>query len=164
MYPFESRANRSTDKSRVISKEENLLCSAKLSAVCRRSEIRQSSISTDSGITQANAIFIQHSFRKWAGTNLKNSSPLPTPGFSPWRCLLSLAPPADRNQTRNHRHHLARKSRRRLLHQQEPPRSHRQGPGADKAKFDAAVKNAETGCPVSKLFKAENLVSARLES
>src|SRR5579864_5575380 len=28
-------------------------------------------------------------------------------------------------------------------------------PGADKAKFDAAVKAAETGCPVSKLFKAE---------
>src|SRR5207244_9420155 len=25
-------------------------------------------------------------------------------------------------------------------------------PGADKAKFDTAVKNAETGCPVSKLF------------
>src|SRR5690606_9929313 len=28
-------------------------------------------------------------------------------------------------------------------------------PGADRAKFDAAVKAAETGCPVSKLFKAE---------
>ncbi len=37
-------------------------------------------------------------------------------------------------------------------------------PGADKAKFDAAVKNAETGCPVSKLFKAEISVSARLVS
>jgi len=37
-------------------------------------------------------------------------------------------------------------------------------PGADKAKFDAAVKNAETGCPVSKLFKAEISVSAKLES
>jgi osmotically inducible protein OsmC len=37
-------------------------------------------------------------------------------------------------------------------------------PGADKAKFDAAVKNAETGCPVSKLFRAEISVSARLES
>jgi osmotically inducible protein OsmC len=37
-------------------------------------------------------------------------------------------------------------------------------PGADKAKFDAAVKAAETGCPVSKLFKAEISVSARLES
>ena len=36
-------------------------------------------------------------------------------------------------------------------------------PGADKAKFDAAVKAAETGCPVSKLFKAEFTVSARLE-
>jgi len=35
-------------------------------------------------------------------------------------------------------------------------------PGADKAKFDAAVKNAETGCPVSKLFKAEISVSAQL--
>ncbi len=37
-------------------------------------------------------------------------------------------------------------------------------PGADKAKFDAAVKAAETGCPVSKLFKAEISVSARLET
>jgi osmotically inducible protein OsmC len=37
-------------------------------------------------------------------------------------------------------------------------------PGADKSKFDAAVKAAETGCPVSKLFKAEVSVSARLES
>jgi osmotically inducible protein OsmC len=37
-------------------------------------------------------------------------------------------------------------------------------PGADKAKFDEAVKAAETGCPVSKLFKAEISVSARLES
>lgn len=39
-----------------------------------------------------------------------------------------------------------------------------QVPGADRAKFDAAVKNAETGCPVSKLFKAEISVTARLES
>jgi osmotically inducible protein OsmC len=36
-------------------------------------------------------------------------------------------------------------------------------PGADKGKFDAAVKAAETGCPVSKLFKAEITVSARLQ-
>jgi lipoyl-dependent peroxiredoxin len=35
-------------------------------------------------------------------------------------------------------------------------------PNADKAKFDAAVKGAETGCPVSKLFKAEITVNARL--
>jgi osmotically inducible protein OsmC len=37
-------------------------------------------------------------------------------------------------------------------------------PGADKAKFDAAVKAAETGCPVSKLFKEEISVTARLET
>jgi osmotically inducible protein OsmC len=37
-------------------------------------------------------------------------------------------------------------------------------PGADRAKFDAAVKAAETGCPVSKLFKAEITVSAKLNS
>ncbi|HZS70491.1 MAG TPA: OsmC family protein [Candidatus Acidoferrum sp.] len=36
-------------------------------------------------------------------------------------------------------------------------------PGADKAKFSTAVKNAETGCPVSKLFKAEISVTSRLE-
>ena len=35
-------------------------------------------------------------------------------------------------------------------------------PGADKSKFDAAVKAAETGCPVSKLFKTEISVNARL--
>ena len=37
-------------------------------------------------------------------------------------------------------------------------------PGADKSKFDTAVKAAETGCPVSKLFKAEITISAKLES
>ena len=37
-------------------------------------------------------------------------------------------------------------------------------PGADQAKFDAAVKAAETGCPVSKLFKAEISVNARLNA
>ena len=37
-------------------------------------------------------------------------------------------------------------------------------PNADKAKFDAAVKAAETGCPVSKLFKTEISVNARLLS
>jgi osmotically inducible protein OsmC len=36
-------------------------------------------------------------------------------------------------------------------------------PGADRAKFDAAVSAAEKGCPVSKLFKAEISVSAKLE-
>jgi osmotically inducible protein OsmC len=35
-------------------------------------------------------------------------------------------------------------------------------PNADKAKFDAAVKGAETGCPVSKLYKTEISVNARL--
>lgn len=37
-------------------------------------------------------------------------------------------------------------------------------PGADKAKFDAAVKTAEKGCPVSKLFKAEITVTATLKN
>jgi osmotically inducible protein OsmC len=37
-------------------------------------------------------------------------------------------------------------------------------PGADKAKFDAAVKAAEKGCPVSKLFNTEITVTAQLES
>ncbi len=36
-------------------------------------------------------------------------------------------------------------------------------PGADRAKFDAAVKAAETGCPVSRLFKAEITTNSRLE-
>ena len=35
-------------------------------------------------------------------------------------------------------------------------------PGADRAKFGSAVKTAETGCPVSKLFKADISVTARL--
>ena len=35
-------------------------------------------------------------------------------------------------------------------------------PNADKAKFDAAVKAAESGCPVSRLFKAEITVSSQL--
>ncbi len=37
-------------------------------------------------------------------------------------------------------------------------------PGADRAKFDAAVAAAKTGCPVSKLIKAEITLNARLES
>lgn len=36
-------------------------------------------------------------------------------------------------------------------------------PGANVDKFNAAVKAAETGCPVSKLFKAEISVSAKLK-
>ncbi len=36
-------------------------------------------------------------------------------------------------------------------------------PGADQSKFEAAVKAAETGCPVSKLFKAEITVTAKLK-
>jgi lipoyl-dependent peroxiredoxin len=39
-----------------------------------------------------------------------------------------------------------------------------QVPGANQAAFDAAVKAAEIGCPVSKLFKAEISVEARLEA
>jgi lipoyl-dependent peroxiredoxin len=38
-----------------------------------------------------------------------------------------------------------------------------QVPGASQAKFAAAVNAAETGCPVSRLFKAEISVDARLE-
>lgn len=37
-------------------------------------------------------------------------------------------------------------------------------PGADKEKFDQAVKAAEKGCPVSKLYKAEIIVNSRLIS
>lgn len=37
-------------------------------------------------------------------------------------------------------------------------------PGADQEKFQAAVKAAETGCPVSKLFKAEISVSSKLNA
>ena len=38
-----------------------------------------------------------------------------------------------------------------------------QVPGASQAKFDAAVNAAQTGCPVSRLFKAEISVDAQLE-
>jgi len=37
-------------------------------------------------------------------------------------------------------------------------------PGADQAKFDAAANKAKTGCPVSRLLKAEITLDARLES
>jgi osmotically inducible protein OsmC len=37
-------------------------------------------------------------------------------------------------------------------------------PGASKEAFDTAVKNAETGCPVSKLYKTAITVNAVLES
>ena len=35
-------------------------------------------------------------------------------------------------------------------------------PGADKAAFDKAAANAETGCPVSRVLKAEITMTARL--
>jgi len=35
-------------------------------------------------------------------------------------------------------------------------------PGADPAKFQAAAKAAEKGCPISRLLKAEITMSARL--
>ena len=37
-------------------------------------------------------------------------------------------------------------------------------PGADKAAFDTAAGNAKTGCPISKLLKADITMDARLES
>jgi osmotically inducible protein OsmC len=37
-------------------------------------------------------------------------------------------------------------------------------PQADQAKFDAAVQAAKQGCPVSKLFKADISVSAKLQN
>src|SRR5262249_19187808 len=37
-------------------------------------------------------------------------------------------------------------------------------PGADKAKFDQAAKNAKEGCPVSKLLNAKITMDAQLES
>lgn len=37
-------------------------------------------------------------------------------------------------------------------------------PGADKTKFEEAVKAAKTGCPVSKLYRAEITVSSKLEA
>jgi osmotically inducible protein OsmC len=35
-------------------------------------------------------------------------------------------------------------------------------PGADRAKFDEAVKAAETGCPISRLLKTKITVEAKL--
>jgi lipoyl-dependent peroxiredoxin len=37
-------------------------------------------------------------------------------------------------------------------------------PGADKAKFDQAAKNAEEGCPISRLLKTKITMDAKLES
>jgi lipoyl-dependent peroxiredoxin len=37
-------------------------------------------------------------------------------------------------------------------------------PGADKAAFEKAANNAKTGCPISRLLKAEVTMDAQLES
>jgi osmotically inducible protein OsmC len=37
-------------------------------------------------------------------------------------------------------------------------------PGADRAKFDAAAQKAKTGCPLSKVLRAEISMDARLEA
>jgi osmotically inducible protein OsmC len=36
-------------------------------------------------------------------------------------------------------------------------------PGADQAAFETAANNAKAGCPVSKLFKADITMAAKLE-
>ena len=37
-------------------------------------------------------------------------------------------------------------------------------PGADQAAFETATNNAKAGCPVSKLFKAEITMTAKLDA
>ena len=37
-------------------------------------------------------------------------------------------------------------------------------PGADQGKFDQAAKNAEEGCPISRLLKAKITMDAKLEA
>jgi osmotically inducible protein OsmC len=37
-------------------------------------------------------------------------------------------------------------------------------PGADQAAFDTAAKNAEIGCPVSRVLNAKIIMTAKLES
>jgi len=37
-------------------------------------------------------------------------------------------------------------------------------PGADRAKFESAAENAKTGCPLSKVLKADISMNARLEA
>jgi osmotically inducible protein OsmC len=37
-------------------------------------------------------------------------------------------------------------------------------PGGDRAKFETAAQNAKTGCPISRLLKAEITMTAKLES
>jgi osmotically inducible protein OsmC len=37
-------------------------------------------------------------------------------------------------------------------------------PGADKAKFEQAAKNAKEGCPISKLLNAKITMDAQLEN
>jgi osmotically inducible protein OsmC len=37
-------------------------------------------------------------------------------------------------------------------------------PGADRAKFETAAQNAKTGCPLSKVLKAEISMDAKLEA
>jgi osmotically inducible protein OsmC len=155
-------------------------CAFKTSEACKRSDIMQrkasavwqgdlksgkGTISTDSGILKQTQYSFSTRFENGVGTNPEEllaaahagcftmalSAQLGGAGLTPQKLETTATITLDKvgdgfSITKSHLDLVAKV------------------PGADKAKFDAAVKAAEIGCPVSKLFKAEISVNARLES
>jgi len=149
MYPFESRANRIDRQITRYSKEENLLCSAKLRSLVRRSEIRQRLHLHGQWRTQANAIFIQYSFRKLAPA-LTLEELLAAAHAGCFTMALS-AQLGRRRLTATKLETTATISLEKVGDGFSITKSHldltAKVPGADKAKFDAAVKNAKPAAP-----------------
>jgi osmotically inducible protein OsmC len=117
-------------------------------------------ISTDSGVLKQTQYSFSTRFENGVGTNPEELLAAAHAGVSPWRSAqLGNAGLTARNWRRRRRFRW-RNSRTAAITKShlDPSRNS----GADKGKFDAAV-GRETGCPVSKPFKAEISVNARLE-
>src|SRR6266705_3416600 len=151
MYPFESRPNR-IDRQKTnhaLFQKRRSPMQRKASAVWSGDlKSGKGSISTDSGVLKQTQYSFSTRFENGVGTNPEE--------------LLAAALTATKLET------TATISLEKVGDGFSITKSHldltARIPGADKAKFDAAVKAAETGCPVSKLFKAEISVNARLET
>src|SRR6267154_3919659 len=93
MYPFESRANRIDRQITRYFKRGDLLCNEKLPQFGQATSnpAKDPSLQTVAYSSKRNIRSALVS-RTASAPTLKNSSPLPTPVVSPWRCPLSSAP------------------------------------------------------------------------
>ncbi len=77
--------------------------------------------------------------------------------------MLGEAGPEGRKD-RDARGRHAGQGERRIRDHRQPPRGHREDPGADPAKFQEIANKAKAGCPVSKVLNAKITMNAKLEN